>query len=159
MATILLTAAADSSWPLGWSTSVMPRCQRLKVMPSRMVSRVSVQFSGSSAEFRGKSGWTEFATGSWLINTVVLHVTDGLQNIKYLLVSASRIPANQNKLRWSWELLENAQRKCKQPLLNLKLRHFECSLPEQSKTGYLGQRYCNVKVNSLDSKTTLRAVQ
>lgn len=49
VAKILLTAAADCSSPLGWSTSVMPRWRRLKVMPSRMVSRVSVQFSGSSA--------------------------------------------------------------------------------------------------------------
>jgi len=49
VATILFTAAADSSSPLGWSTSVMPRRRRLKVTPSMTASRVSVQFSGSSA--------------------------------------------------------------------------------------------------------------
>lgn len=48
VATILLTAAADSSSPLGLSTSVMPRYLRLKTMPSSRVSRVSVQFSGNS---------------------------------------------------------------------------------------------------------------
>lgn len=53
VATILFTAAADSSSPLGWSTSVMPRWQRLKVIPSKMVSRVSVQFSGSSTTKKG----------------------------------------------------------------------------------------------------------
>lgn len=47
VATILLTAAADSSSPLGRSTSVMPRYLRVKSMPSSSVSRVSVQFSGS----------------------------------------------------------------------------------------------------------------
>lgn len=56
VATILLTAAADCSSPLGWSTSVMPRWRRLNVMPSKMVSRVSVQFSGSSARRRAKKG-------------------------------------------------------------------------------------------------------
>lgn len=49
VATILLTAAADSSSPLGRSTSVMPRYLRLKIMPSSRVSRVSVQFSGNSS--------------------------------------------------------------------------------------------------------------
>lgn len=48
VATILLTAAADSSSPLGRSTSVIPRYLRLKTMPSSSVSRVSVQFSGNS---------------------------------------------------------------------------------------------------------------
>lgn len=48
--TILFTAAADRSSPLGWSTRVMPRWRRLKVKPSMMVSRVSVQFSGSSGD-------------------------------------------------------------------------------------------------------------
>lgn len=48
--TILFTAAADRSSPLGWSTRVMPRWWRLKVMPSKIVSRVSVQFSGSSGD-------------------------------------------------------------------------------------------------------------
>ncbi len=48
VATILLTAAAESSSPLGWSTRVMPRCRMLKVIPSRRVSLVSVQFSASS---------------------------------------------------------------------------------------------------------------
>lgn len=48
--TILFTAAADRSSPLGWSTRVMPRWRRLKVMPSKIVSRVSVQFSGSSGD-------------------------------------------------------------------------------------------------------------
>lgn len=48
VATILLTAAADSSSPLGLSTSVIPRYLRLKTMPSSSVSRVSVQFSGNS---------------------------------------------------------------------------------------------------------------
>lgn len=48
VATILLTAAADSSSPLGLSTNVIPRYLRLKTMPSSSVSRVSVQFSGNS---------------------------------------------------------------------------------------------------------------
>lgn len=52
VATILLTAAADSSSPLGCSTSVMPRYLRLKSIPSSSVSRVSVQFSGSSGQRR-----------------------------------------------------------------------------------------------------------
>lgn len=50
VATILLTAAAESSSPLGCSTSVMPMYLRLKSIPSSSVSRVSVQFSGSSRE-------------------------------------------------------------------------------------------------------------
>lgn len=58
--TILLTAAADRSSPLGWSTSVMPRWRRLKVMPSKMVSRVSVQFSGSSED---KRSWLHVEEG------------------------------------------------------------------------------------------------
>lgn len=49
VATILLTAAADSSSPLGCSTIVTPRYLRWKTMPSNRVSLVSVQFSGSSA--------------------------------------------------------------------------------------------------------------
>ena len=52
VATILLTAAADISSPLGCSTSVMPRYLRLKIIPSSNVSRVSVQFSGSSGRER-----------------------------------------------------------------------------------------------------------
>lgn len=50
VATILLTAAADCSSPLGCSTIVTPRYLRWNVMPSSRVSLVSVQFSGSSAE-------------------------------------------------------------------------------------------------------------
>lgn len=49
VATILLTAAADSSSPFGCSTSVTPRYFSWNAMPSSRVSRVSVQFSGSSA--------------------------------------------------------------------------------------------------------------
>ncbi len=52
VATILLTAAADSSSPLGCSTIVTPRYLSWTVMPSRRVSLVSVQFSGSSADER-----------------------------------------------------------------------------------------------------------
>lgn len=48
VATILLTAAAERSSPLGSSTSVMPMYFRLKSIPSSRVSLVSVQFSGSS---------------------------------------------------------------------------------------------------------------
>lgn len=51
VATILLTAAADSSSPLGCSTIVTPRYLRWKTMPSNRVSLVSVQFSGSSARW------------------------------------------------------------------------------------------------------------
>lgn len=54
VAAILLTAAADSSSPLGCSTSVMPKYFRLKSIPSRRVSRVSVQFSGSSVQNQDK---------------------------------------------------------------------------------------------------------
>lgn len=50
VATILLTAAADSSSPLGCSTIVTPRYLSWNAMPSRRVSLVSVQFSGSSAD-------------------------------------------------------------------------------------------------------------
>lgn len=50
VATILLTAAADSSSPLGCSTIVTPRYLSWNTMPSRRVSLVSVQFSGSSAD-------------------------------------------------------------------------------------------------------------
>lgn len=49
VATILLTAAAESSSPLGCSTIVTPRYFSWNTIPSRRVSRVSVQFSGSSA--------------------------------------------------------------------------------------------------------------
>lgn len=52
VATILLTAAADSSSPLGCSTIVTPRYLSWNTMPSRRVSLVSVQFSGSSADER-----------------------------------------------------------------------------------------------------------
>lgn len=54
VATILLTAAADSSSPLGCSTMVTPRYLSWNTMPSSRVSLVSVQFSGSSAEMRGE---------------------------------------------------------------------------------------------------------
>lgn len=50
VATILLTAAADNSSPLGCSTIVTPRYFSWNTMPSSRVSRVSVQFSGSSGE-------------------------------------------------------------------------------------------------------------
>lgn len=49
VATILLTAAAESSSPLGCSTIVTPRYLSWNDMPSSRVSLVSVQFSGSSA--------------------------------------------------------------------------------------------------------------
>ncbi len=46
--TILLIAAAAMSSPLGWPTRVMPRYFTLNTIPSKSVSLVSVQFSGSS---------------------------------------------------------------------------------------------------------------
>lgn len=55
VATILLTAAAESSSPFGCSTNVMPRYLRLNSTPSSSVSRVSVQFSGSSNEARKRT--------------------------------------------------------------------------------------------------------
>ncbi len=48
VATILLIAAAAMSSPLGWPTRVMPKYFTLNTIPSKSVSLVSVQFSGSS---------------------------------------------------------------------------------------------------------------
>lgn len=68
VATILLTAAADSSSPLGCSTMVTPRYLSWNTMPSRRVSRVSVQFSGSSRRWdRKERGWNNWPslTSQW----------------------------------------------------------------------------------------------
>lgn len=69
VAIILFTAAADRSSPLGWSTSVMPRWRRLKVMPSKIISLVSVQFSGSSLEKKKKKN----KQVNKLVNSILQH--------------------------------------------------------------------------------------
>lgn len=69
VATILFTAAAESSSPLDSCTSVMPKYFSWKTIPSNRVSRVSVQFSGSSLEKR-----SHYSQSKFLLYYIILYI-------------------------------------------------------------------------------------
>lgn len=104
MAMIRWMAAAAMSSPLGFSTNVMPKYFREKLMPSKRGSRMSAQDSGSSAK-QGKNNLVEMeekampcqplSSSRYFITTYKIgpfnlpHMQMGLQTEKQLYISST----------------------------------------------------------------------